>query len=141
MIWREQHWQHCEAIYSHTSTAKECIRLQDQHGCNVNLLLLALYLDRSQLQLSPVHWQQLKQAIAPWYQQTVDPFRRIRQKAKSQLSDQHYQQLLATELILERHGQTIVTALLQKMHLETTLKTTNLKILIGNIQHNFNCTI
>jgi uncharacterized protein (TIGR02444 family) len=110
-----------------------CLSLQDRHGVNINLLLLAHYLDRqTHLDFDQTQWQQLCQTTQDWDRHLLGPYRRLRRLAKAHLTADEYQQMLDVELMLERKQQAkllhavkgltaIVTATDQGSNLETYL--------------------
>ncbi len=90
------------------------IAAQDQHGDNVNLLLLAIYLERQGMPLL-THWQQhLASVIQPFNKVHTAPLRSLRRELfqSGQIAKKNRQQLkeqlLAAELTLEKQEQVIL---------------------------------
>jgi uncharacterized protein (TIGR02444 family) len=103
----EQFWQFSLALYPALQT--ELLALQDQYGCNVNLLLLSAW--RPFLPPLP----QLLQALSPQHLTTQqirqirrDVSRVLREKPADPLLVQLRQQLLDTELTAERLEQRVL---------------------------------
>lgn len=96
-------WQECEHTYS--KNPQWYISLQDSHQVNVNLLLLAQYLDQHVYFLTTEQWQILSDTIAPWNNQVLVPYRQLRRIAKCHLAPDEYQKMLDVELIMERKSQ------------------------------------
>ncbi|MCE2595394.1 TIGR02444 family protein [Motilimonas cestriensis] len=94
-------WRQCEALYN-ANTQPTLLQLQNEFALNVNLLLLALFLDKKGLQLSAERWQRLSEQAERYERCILRPYRLARQQLKTQRTPQNYQQILAIELILER---------------------------------------
>ncbi|MCL1048724.1 TIGR02444 family protein [Shewanella abyssi] len=99
-------WQDCDAIYH--KHQQLCLSFQDEHQVNVNLLLLALWLDSREKLLSATQWQTLQQDTLKWEEKVLLPYRKLRRLSKSCLSDIEYQQMLEVELMLERKSQRLI---------------------------------
>ncbi|QYJ78268.1 DUF2390 domain-containing protein [Shewanella acanthi] len=118
-----QVWQWGDACYAKNQAL--CLMLQDSYAVNVNLLLLALYLDNTRTGVSAdtsskqtssnlfssKQWQILITGVMEWDDKLIVPYRRLRRLAKDRLSQTEYEQMLAVELMLERKAQrTILNA-------------------------------
>ncbi|QIR13640.1 TIGR02444 family protein [Shewanella aestuarii] len=114
-------WQECEQRY--LSAPKGYIALQDSHQVNVNLLLLAQYLDQQNYVLSAEQWQQMAQVIEQWEQTILKPFRGLRRLAKAHLTEDEYQKMLEVELIMERKSQKMLLRHLNNMPANIPLST------------------
>ncbi|MGS0676061.1 TIGR02444 family protein [Shewanella sp. 0m-4] len=110
-------WSDCDAIYEQHQSL--CLQLQDAHQLNVNLLLLAIWLDKQQHTLALPHWERLQQTMFTWEQKLLLPFRKLRRLGKNQLESSEYQQMLSVELMLERKSQAMISNTLQAMPLES----------------------
>jgi len=126
-------WRDCEQAYS--LNAKAYIGLQDDYQININLLLLAQYLDQQHYVLTQEQWEILSGVVEQWETQVLQPYRRLRRIAKAYLVTDEYQKMLDVELIMERKSQHM---LLQKLNLLqgqplNTDSTDNIEP--GNIQH------
>lgn len=108
-------WQQCEQLYRNNPAC--FIAMQDQFGVNVNLFLLAVYLDgddhrqseANPISLSSEQWQELSLAVTPWDTSMLIPYRTIRRTGKTQLTAEQYQQMLEVELMLERKSQQLIS--------------------------------
>ncbi|MEZ9593379.1 TIGR02444 family protein [Shewanella sp. 10N.261.52.F9] len=109
-------WQDCDVIYIQQQTI--CLALQDDHQLNVNLLLLALWLDSHHQRLASSDWQQLQQALLSWEQRLLLPYRKLRRLSKAVLEQAEYQQMLDVELMLERKSQAKILIALKPMVLD-----------------------
>lgn len=105
-------WHQCELAYSQKPSAY--IQLQDSYQVNVNILLLAQYLDKHAFMLSVEQWQSMLSVIEKWEDSVLVPYRKLRRIAKKHLPEDDYQKMLEVELIMERKSQQL---LLQKLHL------------------------
>ena len=99
-------WQDCDDIYLRHQQI--CLGLQDDHQVNVNLLLLATWLDQQSHLLSLQQWQTLQQDTFKWESRVLLPYRKLRRLSKSCLAADEYQQMLDVELMLERKSQKLI---------------------------------
>ncbi|WP_298715969.1 TIGR02444 family protein [uncultured Oceanisphaera sp.] len=97
----DQLWQFSEQHYARPGVAQACLQLQDEHGANVNLLLLLLMLEERGLGVDPTHFLPLLQQRQGLFSQ----WRGLRRRLKSRLDNEEYVQLLQHELELERWQQ------------------------------------
>ncbi|MDH1624715.1 MULTISPECIES: DUF2390 domain-containing protein [Shewanella] len=103
-----QIWHWCDMSYGQNKVL--CLELQDNCQVNVNLLLLAQYLDLTSdvagpREYSTEQWQQLVNAVREWDEKFLTPYRRLRRLAKASLNAAEYQQMLDVELMMERKAQ------------------------------------
>ncbi len=106
-------WQECDRIYAqHQATF---IGLQDEYGLNINLLLLAIWLDRQAVELTVEHWQQLSKEIDDHDRQVLLPYRQLRKLSKPHLTREEYQKMLEVELMLERKTQKLILEKLDRL--------------------------
>ncbi|WP_350431693.1 TIGR02444 family protein [Shewanella sp. H8] len=105
-------WHHCEQSYS--INPEFYIRLQDSYQVNINILLLAQYLDQQHYVLMQQHWETLTSVVEKWEANVLQPYRRLRRITKVHLANDEYQKMLDVELIMERKSQNM---LLQKLNL------------------------
>ncbi|WP_107853203.1 TIGR02444 family protein [Oceanimonas marisflavi] len=101
MIDADALWRFSEQHYGRPGVATACLQLQDEHGANVNLLLLLLLLEQRGLtvDLAPF-WPVLesrRELFAHW--------RALRRRLKPGLGGDDYARLLQHELELERWQQ------------------------------------
>ncbi len=107
-------WTECEALYP--ANKDLCLRLQDEHGVNVNLLLLALYLDHhTTIQFSREQWRRLPERVENWERKIVKPYRQLRRLAGGMVEPGEYQQMLDVELMMERKSQRLISHQLTEM--------------------------
>ncbi|MFP2768559.1 TIGR02444 family protein [Oceanisphaera sp. KMM 10153] len=97
----DQFWQFSEQHYPRPGVAQACLQLQDEHGANVNLLLLLLLLEERGLDVDPAHFLPLLQTRRGLF----DQWRALRRRLKARLDNDDYLQLLQHELELERWQQ------------------------------------
>lgn len=114
-----QIWDWCDMSYGHNKAL--CLELQDSCQVNVNLLLLAQYLDLTldvtgPRQYSTEQWQTLTAAIKEWDEKFLSPYRRLRRLAKASLNKDEYQQMLDVELMMERKAQRTITCTLRRLN-------------------------
>lgn len=121
-------WHDCDSLYMEHKTL--CLQLQDDHQLNVNLLLLALWLDKHHYSLPEPQWQTLQQATLAWEQKLLLPYRQLRRQSKTMLETDEYQQMLKLELVLERKSQAMILKALQSMLVKVGVNTNN-----ANLSH------
>jgi uncharacterized protein (TIGR02444 family) len=76
-------WRFSLQFYRLPGVAEACIRLQEESGCDVNLLLFLLWLGALGRRLATAEVERLEQDIAPWRDRTVIPLRAVRRALKS----------------------------------------------------------
>ena len=107
-------WQYSLKVYAQPGVADTCLQLQDQYGCNVNLLLLAAWAASQGFQLSPSDFVELQERISELDQQTIQPLRSLRRQVSQQLAlPQEWQtdlkqRLLSAELLAEQMEQALL---------------------------------
>ena len=104
-------WQFSLALYPKVKTS--CLKLQDELGANINLLLLLCYLEQQQLSINSTQINQLSAALQPFSQQFTQAVRTLRRQSQSPLlshtQQQHLKQaLLSAELTLEQLEQQLL---------------------------------
>lgn len=110
-------WHQCELVYSQNPSAY--IQLQDSYHVNVNILLLAQYLDQQAFLLSAEQWQSMLGVIEKWEDSVLVPYRQLRRIAKRHLAEDEYQKMLDVELIMERKSQQFLLQRLNSLVGET----------------------
>ncbi|RYV03383.1 TIGR02444 family protein [Shewanella sp. OPT22] len=104
-------WIECEALYPVNKDV--CLELQDKYDININLLLLALYLDqRTTFRYQPTQWKAMLDIIHNWELNILKPYRELRRNAKTMIEQSEYQQMLNVELMMERKSQQALSKLL-----------------------------
>ncbi|MDB5698967.1 MAG: hypothetical protein JWN69_1771 [Alphaproteobacteria bacterium] len=82
-------WSYSLATYARDGIEDLCLRLQDDHGFDVNLLLICLWIaETRQMVVGSTELAGLRAAIAPWMADVVEPLRRIRRRIKNPLAYQ-----------------------------------------------------
>jgi uncharacterized protein (TIGR02444 family) len=76
-------WRFSLRFYRLPGVADACITLQENSGCDVNLLLFLLWHALLGRRLATEEIQRLEQDIAPWRDLTVVPLRAVRRALKS----------------------------------------------------------
>ncbi|MCT8987696.1 TIGR02444 family protein [Shewanella phaeophyticola] len=110
-------WRECEQVYAQKPRAY--IQLQDNHQINVNLLLLAQYLDEKAYLLTESQWEIMLSTTAQWEESVLQPYRKLRRIAKQHLANDEYQKMLDVELIMERKSQHLLLQRLNSLVGET----------------------
>lgn len=120
-------WDFSLHYYARPGVSQLCLRLQDEHGANVNVLLWALWLGHRSMRLEPVQLAHTLRKIHSWDQHYVVPLRQLRRRMKVEFgvenasieavrthikqaelrAEQHVQQLLETH---SRDYQTVTSA-------------------------------
>jgi uncharacterized protein (TIGR02444 family) len=106
---RESLWRFSLALYARPGVAEALIGLQDRAGCDVNLLLFALWLGATTRRiLDAAGLAAAEAAMAPLNTEVVQPLRRLRRQLKgagdSDLRELH-RRILNLELAAERQVQ------------------------------------
>jgi uncharacterized protein (TIGR02444 family) len=100
-------WDFSVELYAWPGVADDCLRLQDEWGADVCLLLAALWLERRRVHATAERVAQLERLAAPWQAAVTAPLRRLRRAWKAAAEDdaklaELRQQLAALELQAER---------------------------------------
>lgn len=102
-------WHYSVAKYDKPNVMASCLTLQDEHGVNVNLLLLLCWcLDYHRL-LTLSDWQSLLACVKE-SDATIQALRVRRRNAKAPDAEEHkhYEVFKAEELLLERQQQQLI---------------------------------
>lgn len=77
-------WSFAVDLYAAPGVAEACLALQDQHGCNVNILLFAAWMGRVQRRsLSPGEMAEAAAIVRDWQAEIVRPLRSVRRRLKT----------------------------------------------------------
>jgi uncharacterized protein (TIGR02444 family) len=76
-------WRFSLQFYRLPGVAEACIKLQEESGCDVNLLLFLLWHGAQGRRVATAEVERLEQDIAPWRDRTVVPLRAVRRALKS----------------------------------------------------------
>ncbi|ARD23786.1 MULTISPECIES: DUF2390 domain-containing protein [Shewanella] len=109
-------WRDCDNRYA--THRLSYISVQDDYQVNINLLLLAQYLDQQQHPLALAQWESLAATIEDWDTKVVSPYRKLRRLAKTYLQPGEYQQMLDIELMMERKTQQMLLKKLNQFEAE-----------------------
>ncbi|MDM7862064.1 TIGR02444 family protein [Alteromonas sp. ASW11-36] len=120
-------WQEALAIYALPGAADHLIKLQDNYGCNVNLILLCIVLGNRQFSLERMHIEQLISGIEQSERQLA-LHRELRRAAKLGAA-KAYERLKQHELILEQRQHTLLLTTLNQFNL--TRVNTDAKSMLG----------
>lgn len=114
-------WAFSTRLYSDPAVAALCLRLQDNAGVNVNMLLFLCWCLKHQRLVVLKQWHTLKAAIAHSEHQ-LQQHRQRRRAARDKSSDEHaqYAQLKASELDLEAQQQAALVGAFNNMAVDTT---------------------
>ncbi|MCC5851471.1 MAG: TIGR02444 family protein [Alkalimonas sp.] len=107
----EQFWQFCLASYP--GIQQPLLRLQDELGANVNLLLLLLYAEQQHWILTPQQIDRLHQAVAGPNHSYTQPIRNLRRRLSTQPAIKAA--LLQAELVAEQLEQQALLAALPEL--------------------------
>lgn len=79
-------WSYSLATYARDEVEDLCLRLQDDHGFDVNVLLICLWVaETNQAVVRSGEIAALRAATAAWMADVVEPLRRIRRRLKDPL--------------------------------------------------------
>jgi uncharacterized protein (TIGR02444 family) len=81
-------WDFSLALYGQPGVADTCLRLQDEQGINVNLLLWCVWLECKGLALDDAHLHEAQRRIRGWDQHYVVPLRHLRRRMKAEFGTQ-----------------------------------------------------
>jgi len=96
-------WQYSLQAYDQIKDI--VLPLQDEHGLNVNLLLLAGYTQTLGCAIDEFDMNNLVIQTKQWQQQLTQPFRQLRRELKATINDNQYQNMLSMEIALEKEEQ------------------------------------
>jgi len=96
-------WQYSLEVYPKIKDV--VLSLQDEHGLNVNLLLLAGYTQTLGCAIDEFDMQRLVEQTKQWQQQLTQPFRQLRRELKATITSAQYTAMLSMELALEQEEQ------------------------------------
>jgi uncharacterized protein (TIGR02444 family) len=109
----EEFWAFSLALYARPGVAAACLRLQDAHALDVNLLLLCCWLARRGCRLSAAELAAAEARAAPLRTRILDPLRAARRALKTMPlagAAALYAQVKEAELAAEREEQRLLVA-------------------------------
>ncbi len=112
----ERLWQFSLQYYSVREVKEACLRLQNSHNGNVNLLLLLKWLDEQQLTLTEADWPTVLECLNH-SENLLHSFRDLRRRLKNHLPDTLYREALQFELQLEKQQQADLVECLNRLTL------------------------
>lgn len=77
-------WDFSLAVYGRPGVSEACLRLQDRHGLDVNLLLVCCWAGAQGRGLDSAGIARLAAAVADWHHAVVQPLRGVRRWLKTQ---------------------------------------------------------
>ena len=80
-------WRFSLDIYGRPGVAASCLALQDRHGVDVNLLLLAIWLGCQGRRLDPAAGGHLRRRARRWQGGVIAPLRQARRRLRHRLGD------------------------------------------------------
>jgi uncharacterized protein (TIGR02444 family) len=112
-------WTFSLDLYSQPEVEAACLTLQDDHGLDVNLVLLAAWLARTARHVAPGVAKRLRTLADEYQAEVMQPVRQARRALKRQMTRlplapllaQRRSDLMAVELDLERVEQLMLEAL------------------------------
>jgi uncharacterized protein (TIGR02444 family) len=119
-------WDFSLAVYAAPSVAEACLRAQDQHGLDVNLILWAAWVGASGHRLTGGELAAAAGATDAWRREVVQPLRSVRRRLKNSpypVPDAAAQalrdQVKAAELDAERQQQLMLQAFPRHLRRDT----------------------
>jgi uncharacterized protein (TIGR02444 family) len=106
-------WRFSLEAYGRPGVASACLDLQDRHGCDVNLVLFALWVGASgRGRLTEADIGAFDEATASWRRTVIAPLRALRRQVKQEAdATALYEALKAAELEAEHAEQNRLEAL------------------------------
>ena len=108
-------WSFSTKLYGRPGVAPACLALQDRYGCDVNLILFALWAARCGRALGAAEFEALDATLASWRGRMIEPIRALRRTLKAdalgaapQLAERVRAKLLQAELAAEQAAQDIL---------------------------------
>ena len=108
-------WSFSTEFYGRPGVAPACLALQDRFGCDVNLMLFALWAARCGAEFGTAEFSRLDAAVQPWRARLVEPVRALRRALKidslgilPDLAEGCRKKLLEAELAGERAAQELL---------------------------------
>jgi uncharacterized protein (TIGR02444 family) len=115
-------WNFSLARYARTGVADVCLRLQDEHGVNVNLLLWCAWLEACGLMLDEARLSDAQERIRAWDERYVVTLRQLRSNMKAEFGvidkgiEGVRQQIKQAELLAEKQVQLWLEETAQAWH-------------------------
>lgn len=132
-------WDFSLRQYSRVGVADACLRLQDEQGVNVNLLLWCVWLEQRGLVLDAARLRSAQKRIHAWDEHYVVPLRQLRRRMKAEFGtadagiEPVRQQIKQAELLAEKQLQSLLEVLAHTWT-STDTSSTNLSIAGENLR-------
>lgn len=110
-------WDFSLQQYARAGVADACLRLQDEQGVNVNLLLWCVWLEQRGLTLDAARLRSAQKRIHAWDEHYVVPLRQLRRRMKAEFGgadsgiEQVRYQIKQAELLAEKQLQSLLEVL------------------------------
>ena len=116
MTMADEFWRFSLALYGRPNVPESCLRLQDECGADVNLVLFLLWRAARGRESTPAAIAAAMAAVSPWQARVVRPLREVRRWMKTgglgETSNEAFRdRVKALELEAERHQQAALAAL------------------------------
>ena len=98
-------WKYSLTVYQLPAVKEDCLKLQDEYGADVNLLLCACWLAQRALACELDDWQLMREISVTFQGQYLHPLRALRRKLKATAPDTVYERAKSLELALEQWQQ------------------------------------
>ncbi|MGV8837927.1 TIGR02444 family protein [Cellvibrio sp.] len=116
---RSNLWDFSLRQYARAGVADACLRLQDEHGVNVNVLFWCLWLEQRGLTLDAARLRNAQKRIHAWDEHYVVPLRQLRRRMKAEFGgansdiEQVRSQIKQAELLAEKQVLSLLEVLPQ----------------------------
>ncbi len=104
----DRYWRYSLSAYAAAGVQTLCLRLQNSHAANVNLLLLGGFVGCAGQLFEEQDWVRITNYIAPFNKRYTRRIRDLRQRVQPLAATECYQQLKALELQAEQLEQQII---------------------------------
>lgn len=116
---QSQFWDFSLSVYGEAGVAPACLRLQDQRGLDVNLLLFCGWLGvTGRGVLANPTWQELVQWNRAWTEEVIMPLREVRRRLKTQ-EDRLVKALRAKVGVCEIDGEHLAQLRMERVVVDT----------------------
>ena len=133
-------WTFSLATYGADGVAETCIRVQDEMGLDVNLVLYACWLASMGQRMTLPHCAEIEKRISEWRQRVVLPLRALRRDLRNYPEATSLREnIKALELQSERRQQDMMWdffQFVQPLPVTPTQPLDNLKLLVDDIEAN-----
>lgn len=133
MLSQSVFWDYAVNLYGKTGVTDVCLKLQDELGLNVNLILLLCYAEQHRLQISSKQLKQLVQCVDKWHREYTKPLRRIRRDLalEDSATVEAKRAIFDAEIELEKAEQKLLLGCYNRLELQSVDSAQNLQRYIG----------